>query len=157
MINFSGAAAELTQRDFQFDIDADGSADQIAFVGPGSGFLVLDKNEDGEINDGSELFGALSGDGFQDLSTYDNDGNNWIDENDAIYESLRIWTRDQDGASQLIALGTADIGAIYLGHIETDFSIKNDQNELLGQVRETGLAIKESGQLVSMQQLDLLA
>ncbi|MDP3565330.1 MAG: hypothetical protein Q8R70_12665, partial [Methanoregula sp.] len=79
VINFSGAASQLTQRDFSFDIDADGSKDQIAFVAPGSGFLALDKNNDGQINDGSELFGTASGNGFRDLSAYDDDGNNWID------------------------------------------------------------------------------
>jgi len=157
VVNFSGAAAEVSQRDFHFDIDADGHADQIGFVGPGSGFLALDKNDDGQINDGSELFGALSGDGFADLAAYDSDGNNWIDENDDIYESLRIWSRDQLGEEQLMGLGQAGVGAFYLGHIETLFSVKDSENTMLGQVKETGLAVMESGQVVTMQQLDLVA
>ena len=78
VVNFGGTAAELTQRSFSFDIDADGRSDQIAFVKPGSGFLALDKNRDGQINDGKELFGAISGDGFSDLAAYDDDGNHWI-------------------------------------------------------------------------------
>lgn len=157
VINFSGTAAQLGQRDFYFDIDADGSKDQIAFVGEGSGLLALDRNEDGSINDGSELFGALSGDGFADLSAYDLDGNNWIDENDAVYENLRIWSRNSDGEDTLIGLGAAGVGAIYLGHIETMFSVKDSQNSMVGQVKETGLAVMESGQVVTMQQLDLVA
>ena len=63
VINFSGNAVELTQRDFSFDIDADGQKDQIAFTGVNSGLLALDSNNDGTINNGSELFGALTGDG----------------------------------------------------------------------------------------------
>lgn len=157
VINFGGTAAQLQQRDFYFDIDADGNKDQIAFVGEGSGFLALDTNNDGEINDGSELFGALSGDGFADLAAYDSDGNNWIDENDAIYENLRIWTRNGDGEDTLMSLGAAGVGAVYLGHIESMFAIKDQQNEMLGQVRETGLAVMETGQVVTMQQLDLVA
>lgn len=157
VVNFSGAAAEISQRDFHFDIDADGHADQIGFVGPGSGFLALDKNEDGEINDGSELFGALSGDGFADLAAYDTDGNNWIDEKDDIYESLRIWSRNQLGEEQLMGLGQAGVGAFYLGHVETLFSVNDSDNAMLGQVKETGLAVMESGQVVTMQQLDLVA
>mgnify|MGYP000465316364 CR=1 FL=1 len=51
----------------------------------GSGYLALNKNGDGVINDGSELFGTASGDGFYDLSMYDEDGNGWIDENDHAY------------------------------------------------------------------------
>jgi hypothetical protein len=156
-INFSGTAAQLTTRDFSFDIDADGAADQISFVAPGSGFLALDANGDGSINDGSELFGTVSGDGFADLSGYDGDGNNWIDENDAIYESLRIWTKSSNGEDQLLALGKAGVGALYLGHIETLFSVKNSANALLGQVKETGLAVMESGRVVTLQQVDLVA
>jgi len=157
VVNFSGRAAEVSQRDFHFDIDADGQSDQIGFVGPESGFLALDKNNDGEINDGSELFGALSGDGFADLAEYDLDGNNWIDEKDDIYDSLRIWVRDQLGEEQLMGLGQAGVGAFYLGHVETLFSVNNSDNEMLGQVKETGLAVMESGQVVTMQQLDLVA
>ena len=41
----------------------------------GSGYLALDKNGDGTINDGSELFGTRNGDGFADLAQYDEDGN----------------------------------------------------------------------------------
>lgn len=157
VINYSGTAAQVTERNFSFDIDADGHKDQIAFVRPGSGFLALDKNDDGEINDGSELFGALSGDGFADLIQYDSDGNNWIDENDAIYESLRIWSKNPEGDEQLVALGKQGVGAIYLGHIETLFSLKDEENALLGQVRETGLALMETGRAVTVQQLDLVA
>ncbi len=156
VINFSGTAAQLSGRDFSFDIDADGTKDQIAFVGPGSGFLALDKNGDGFVNDGSELFGTVSGDGFLDLSAYDGDRNNWIDENDAVYENLRIWSRAGDGEEQLVGLGKAGVGALYLGHIETHFSMKNAENSLLGQVKSTGLALMENGRAVTMQQLDLV-
>lgn len=157
VVNFSGTAAQLTSRDFSFDIDADGNQDQIAFVSPGSGFLALDSNEDGRINDGSELFGALSGNGFSDLSQYDIDNNGWIDENDSIYDKLRIWTKNSAGKDQLLALGQAGVGAIYLGHVESLFSVTNEENSLLGQVRSTGLAMMESGQAVTVQQLDLVA
>ena len=157
VVNFSGTAAQLTQRDFQFDIDADGSSDQIAFVAPGSGFLALDRNGDGTINDGSELFGALSGDGFADLRGYDGDGNGWIDENDGVYNQLRIWTRNQEGDTELMSLGMAGVGALYLGAIETAFSHKDADNALLGQLRQTGLAVMENGQVTTMQQIDLVA
>ncbi|HSL40616.1 MAG TPA: hypothetical protein VK857_09600, partial [Desulforhopalus sp.] len=157
VLNFSGTAAQLGQRDFHFDIDADGHKDQIAFVAPGSGFLALDKNGDGVINDGRELFGALSGNGFADLATHDRDGNLWIDENDPIYQDLRIWSLDAEGNDQLIALGMAGVGAIYLGHIDTQFSLNDSNNALLGQVRQTGLALMESGLAVTVQQLDLVA
>lgn len=156
VVNFNGTAAELTQTRFSFDIDADGRSDQIAFVRPGSGFLALDKNDDGKINDGTELFGAVTGEGFRELARYDEDGNRWIDENDSVYDRLRIWSKDVNGSDQLVALGQRDVGAIYLGHIETPFLLKDADNQTLGQVRDTGLFLKEEGGAGTVQQLDLV-
>ena len=156
VVNFSGSAAELTERSFSFDIDADGRSDQIAFVGPGSGFLALDRNGDGEINDGSELFGPESGNGFADLAEYDVDGNNWIDESDSIYDRLRIWSKDASGSDELVALGQRGIGAIYLGHIDTPFLLKDAANDTLGAVRDTGIFLEEDGGVGTIQQLDLV-
>jgi hypothetical protein len=156
VVNFNGQAAQLTDSRFQFDIDADGRADQIAFVAPGSGFLALDRNQDGQINDGSELFGARSGDGFAELAAHDGDGNGWIDEADAIYQQLRIWSKASDGSDRLVGLGQAGVGALYLGHIATPFDLtKADDNELLGKVRDSGLYVNEDGSVGTLQQVDL--
>lgn len=59
--------------------------------------MALDVNYDGIINDGRELFGPRTGNGFLELAEFDIDGNNWIDENDPIFEKLRIWTLDEKG------------------------------------------------------------
>ena len=156
VINFDGAAAELTQTKFVFDIDADGRDDQISFVGPGSGFLALDKNGDQAINDGSELFGALTGNGFAELKAYDEDNNGWIDENDSVYDSLRIWSKNSGGEDQLMALGSRGVGAVYLGHIDTPFALKESDNSLQGQVRSSGVFLHEDGRAGTVQQLDLV-
>ena len=157
VLNFNGTAAQLTGQTFSFDIDADGEDDRISFVGPGSGFLALDANNDGVINDGSELFGALSGDGFAELAAHDDDGNGWIDENDSIFNQLRIWMKTESGEDRLLALVDLGVGAIYLGRIDTPFSIKDSDNGLLGQVRASGLFLFEQGGVGTMQQLDLVA
>lgn len=157
VINFDGTAAQLTQDTFSFDINADGSKEHIAFVTPGSGFLTLDTNDDGMVNDGSELFGALSGDGFVELAAYDRDKNGWIDENDAVYSHLRIWTKTALGADQLIALSDQGVGALYLGRVTSPFAIKDSDNELQGQVRSTGIYLREEGGAGTVQQLDLVA
>ena len=156
VIKYAGSAAQLQATDLQFDIDLDGSPDQLNFVAPGSGFLALDKNGDGQINDGSELFGPASGDGFAELATYDDDGNNWIDENDAVYSRLRIWSRDAEGQAQLFALGQQGIGAIYLDHAATPFALNDSQNQQLGQVQSSGVFLFESGRVGSIQQLDMV-
>lgn len=155
VINFNGPAAGLTETKFSFDLDANGKEEQISFVSSGSGFLVLDRNNDGVINNGSELFGPQSGNGFAELANYDEDGNQWIDENDSIFSKLRIWSKDAQGNDFLFALGQKGVGAIYLGHITTLFDMKNRVNELQGQVQRTGVFVKEKGSLGTVQQIDL--
>lgn len=155
VINFEGPAAALTQTKFRFDLDADGEEDQISFLMPGSGFLALDANGDGVINDGREVFGAISGDAYADLAAYDEDGNGWLDEGDSIFSRLRIWTKDAHGNDQLFALGEKGIGALYLGAIATPFSLKDSENGLHGQVRRSGVFLFEDGRAGTMQQIDL--
>ena len=157
VVNFNGTAAQLTTDKISFDLDLDGRQDQISFVTPGSGFLALDRNGDGVINDGSELFGPTTNDGFSELAAYDSDGNQWIDEQDSIYDRLRIWTRDSDGNQNLLSLGEAGVGAIYLGSTSTPFSLTNaEDNSLLGQTRETGIFLHENGGAGTIQELDLV-
>lgn len=155
VINWNGSAAELTGQKISFDLDMDGKEDQISFVKPGNGFLVLDKNEDGRINNGSELFGPTLGNGFQELAIHDEDQNGWMDENDQIFNKLRIWTKDDAGNDRLFALGKAGVGAIYLGHADTPFQIKDTSNELHGKIRTSGIYISENGKAGTIQQIDL--
>ncbi len=155
VINFDGRATGLTNSKFSFDIDSNGQPDQISFVTKGNGFLSLDLNGDGVINNGNELFGPKSGNGFDELAQYDSDGNNWIDENDPIFDKLRIWTKDDDGNDVLFALGQKGIGAIYLGNISTSFDIKNQSNESLGQIQKTGIFVKEDSTVGTIHHIDL--
>jgi hypothetical protein len=156
VINFGGQAAQLGGTRFSFDLDADGMQDTIAFVGSGSGFLVLDRNRDGIVNDGSELFGPRTGNGFQELARYDVDGNHWIDESDPVFSELHIWTRDAERQDRLTPLAEMSIGAIGLAQTATPFSLKTNENELLGQVRSSGVYLNENGTAGSVQQIDLV-
>ena len=156
VINFDGPAAQLTGRDYQFDLDSDGRADQISFLKEGSGFLAIDLNNDGTVNNGKELFGPSTGNGFAELGQYDQDGNGWIDENDEVFNKLRIWTKDEKGQDTLFALGEKGIGAIFLGNISAGFGLKDDNNQLLGQARTGGIFIRENGSAGTVQQLDLV-
>lgn len=155
VINFDGNAAQLTDQRFSFDLDADGDKESINFATGGSGFLALDRNGDGRINDGNELFGTTSGNGFADLAALDSDENGWIDENDAAYNQLRVWSKDASGNDQLATLKQADVGAIGLAHAGTPFSIKDASNELQAQVRSTGVFLHENGSAGTLQQIDL--
>lgn len=155
VINFGQSGAGLTQNKYSFDLDNDGKADRISFTTGDSGFLVLDKNGDGKINNGSELFGPNSGDGFLELKAYDSDGNNWIDENDPIYDKLQIWMKDENGNDHLFALGQKGIGAIYLGSVSSSFSLKDSGNTTLGQVQKTGIFLRENGTAGTIQHVDI--
>lgn len=155
VVNFSSPAAKLTNNKFSFDIDADGNDDQISFATGGSGFLAFDANNDGTINNGSELFGPQSGNGFNDLAQYDSDSNGWIDENDDIYSKLRIWTKDENGNDQLFALGAKGIGAIYLGNVATNYDLKTGSNQELGSIARSGIYLRENGMAGTIQHVDL--
>lgn len=156
VVNFGGAAAQLTDTRFSFDLDSDGTAEEMPFIGAGSGFLALDKNDNGVIDNGSELFGAQSGNGFADLAAYDGDKNNWIDENDAVYSRLLVWSKDAAGQDALSTLAQRNIGALYLGNIATPFDLKNSENALQGQVRSSGVYLSEDGSVGTLQQVDLV-
>lgn len=157
MINLDTDIGNVSDQKFFFDLDADGKEEEISFAGKGSGFLALDRNGDGKINDGSELFGTKSGDGFKDLAAYDEDGNGWIDENDAIFSQLKIWTKDEEGNDRLIRLRDADVGAIYLGNADTQFSLKDDDHKLNGEIKKTGIYLRESsGEVGTVNHVDLI-
>ncbi len=157
VINLDSDVVDVTDQKFMFDIDADGAKDEISFTKEGSGFLALDKNGDGVINDGSELFGTKSGDGFKDLRLYDTDRNGWIDEGDAVFENLRIWTKDQNGIDKLLTLKEAGVGAMYLYGNDTEFSLNDAAtNKTNGIIRKTGVYLKENGEVGTMQHLDLV-
>ena len=155
VINFEGKAAELTGKRFAFDLDADGRVESIPGLAQSSGFLAIDQNADGRINDGSELFGTRSGNGFADLALFDKDGNHWIDEADSGFDALRIWQRDDSGVERLSSLREQGIGALYLGASETPFSLTDDENRLLAQIRASGFYLRENGATGSLQQIDL--
>lgn len=156
VLNFSGNATQLTSQKFAFDLNADGTKENIAFV-QGAGFLVLDKNSDGVINDGKELFGPASGNGFAELQALDSDGNNWIDENDAAFAQLQVWSKDGSGADQLSSLQQAGVGALFLGSAATPFSMNDTANKTQAQLVSSGLWLSETGQVNSLQQIDLFA
>lgn len=156
VVNFSGSAAELTQRRFAFDLDTDGEQEQIHFVGRGSGFLAYDRNANGVVDDGGELFGPTSGQGFAELAAHDDDGNGFIDEGDSVYSGLRIWEKDEAGNDHLVALGDRGVGAIYLGHIDTPFEVQRADGQLQGVVRSSGIYLREEGGAGTVQQLDLV-
>lgn len=158
VIQLKDAPDTIAKETWYFDIDGDGIKDNISQLANGNGFLALDANDNGIIDDGTELFGAKTGNGFKELAAYDEDHNGFIDENDSVYSRLKVWTKDENGEDKLMDLQGADIGAIYLGYADTQFS-HNDlaTNETKAMVRNTGFFLHEStGQAGIIQQVDFV-
>jgi len=153
IINFDGDIPSLSDTTFNFDIDNDGKSDQISNLKNGSGFLALDANENGIIDEGSELFGTKLGNGFAELSLFDSDNNMWIDENDPVLDKLRIWIKNDDEC-KLVGLGEMCIGAIYLGSTRSEFSYYSQEHNI-GELRSSGLFLYEDGTSGVISQIDL--
>ncbi len=119
--------ALVLKKPIYFDHNADGIKTATGWVKSDDAFLVLDKNANGIIDNGRELFGdatlksngQLAADGFNALRDLDSNGDGKINSSDAKFASLRLW-RDlnQDGISQsneLFRLDSQNIVAINLG------------------------------------------
>lgn len=155
VINFDGTAAQLQDLRFAFDLDGDGQTEAVPLLAGARGYLALDHDQNQRIDNGLELFGPASGDGFAELAAHDGDGNGWIDENDAVFRQLRVWVPSAHGAGNLRTLREAGVGAIHLGAVDTPFALRAADNGALGAVRATGAYLREDGGAGTVQQIDL--
>jgi len=115
--NDRNVVAELYDVSVYFDIDNDGIMERVAWALPQDGLLALDRNGDGMITSGSELFGTgtvvarangtitLGTSGFSDLALLDTNQDLQVDANDASFAMLRVW---QDANSN----GVSDAGEL---------------------------------------------
>lgn len=168
VINFADQPPSLSDQKVAFDLNRDGITEPISFVGPGSGLLFLDRNNDGRATDGAELFGPASGTGFAELAALDSDANGWLDDNDPMFAKLQVWAKAYAAPSwppgsgeaaspdSIASLKDLGIGAILLSHQSTPFSLNNQQNQQLGQITDSGLFLREDGSVGSIQEIKLV-
>lgn len=135
----------VSSLNFEFDLDSDGTTDMIPLLKQGAGFLAFDSNNNGIIDNGNELFGTKSGNGFKDLSVHDGDKNGWIDENDSIFNKLKIWQKDEHDNNRLVSLLDLNVGAIYLGDIQSGYKYQNMIDDTMAVQKSNGIFIKEDG------------
>lgn len=157
VIDFNGKGAELSDEKFSFDLDSDGTEDQISMLKKGSGYLALDKNNNGKIDDGSELFGTKSGDGFADLKQYDENDDGKIDSEDSIYDKLRIWRKNDEGDDELVGLGEAGVGVVHLNAQELKNNIYDSSGNLSGIAQKSAAVDFLNGTSSKAYHLDLVA
>jgi hypothetical protein len=100
----------------RFDLDADGRSDEISVPSGDDALLALDRNGNGRIDDGRELFGDQNGaaNGFAELAKYDDNRDGRIDAQDAVFNRLRLLRFDAAGQQQTQSLAQAGVAAIEL-------------------------------------------
>lgn len=125
IIDVDGNGFDLTAADegVSFDINGDGSKEKTAITKGEDGMLALDKDGNGIIDSGKELFGDQNGakNGFEELSKYDDNKDNVIDSDDEAFSRLQIlkykMNRDKQMVQELISLKSAGIVSIDLSKI----------------------------------------
>lgn len=122
VLDLDGDGLELTGASVYspfFDYDGDGYAERGGWVSGDDGFLVLDANADGEVNDIGEMFGGPGQSGFAELAAHDLNADGVIDASDAVFSQLTVW-RDVNGnrvvdAGEMVSLTELGITAIGVG------------------------------------------
>lgn len=132
----------------ELDLNFDGEREKF-YLTNDFGFLVYDKNNNGRVDDATELFGPKTNNGFAELSKLDSDNDNWIDEDDLEFLKLKIWTVDENGQEKLVGLLDLNVGAIFLGNVTTPFDYKDYV------VRNSGIYIREDGGIGVIRQIDV--
>lgn len=109
-----------------FDMDGDGDKDKTGWITADQAFLVRDKNNNGKVDDVSEMFSeqmsATASTGFSALAELDTRRNGRIDKYDKFFGELRLWTDiNANGVTdggELHKLSRFGIKSIDLGHVD---------------------------------------
>ena len=132
-----------------FDLDNNGFAERTAWIDTEDGFLALDRNGNGKIDNGGELFGDqvvlqdgnVSASGFEALGELDENQDGVIDSKDSAFASLLVWTdTDHNGKSGAAELHTLDeLGIVSI-------SLEHEESNVVDE--ETGTRIAESAEVI---------
>lgn len=146
--------AALAEASVEFDLDNDGQLERMRLPAAGSSLLFLDRNHNGRADNGGELFGPESGNGFAELARLDTDHNGWIDSADAAFADLRLWQAGDAGQQPVRRLDQAGIGALAVTAAETPFQLK-ENGEQVGQMRSSSVWLGETTGAGIIRQIDL--
>ena len=122
-----GFNVELKENGTNFDLDTNSFAEKINWTSK-DGFLCLDLNGNGEVDNGGEVFGdntlladgTTARNGFEALAQYDSNGDGVIDANDEIFSRLKVWVdadgNGESGEGELKSLAELGIESISLNY-----------------------------------------
>ena len=149
-----GVETKSLSDDVLFDHDGNGLSERSGWVGPDDGLLTWDRNGNGTIDDGSELFGnytPISGgnkaaNGYEALAFLDSNSDGKIDASDTAWSQLRIW-KDIDGSAyssqgELMSLSTAGIQSL-----DTSYVISSNVDPQGNEHRQVSTFTKTDGSL----------
>ncbi|PWU28218.1 hypothetical protein DK254_20430 [Pseudomonas sp. RW407] len=159
ILDLDGDGVETLGKDagIHFDHDGNGFAELSGWVGKDDGLLVLDRNGNGEIDDGSELFGnntdladgGKATNGFLALADLDSNGDGWIDASDEAFSQLRVWKDSNSNGKvdegELLTLEDAGVGKL-----STGFSNQNKVDEHGNKILQQGGYVDLNGDTQAM-------
>ncbi|BFM10658.1 hypothetical protein R50072_08110 [Simiduia litorea] len=149
VLNFNGPLA-LAEGSVQFDLDGDGHMDLLPNLVSDSYLLAWDKNANGHIDDGAEVVGALSGNGYADLRALDDNGDGFLSAADAGFQQLRLWRPSAQGIG--LALDARAVQAIFIGSIDSPFTLQAERGgAVLGRVRQSSFFVADNRVQLSQQ------
>ncbi|MCU7837462.1 MAG: hypothetical protein KZQ83_19750 [gamma proteobacterium symbiont of Taylorina sp.] len=132
-LNGDGLQTTGVKNGVMFDINGDGKQEKTSFITGGDAFLAYDRNGNGVIDGAKELFGDSNGyqHGFAELAAYDDNQDGKIDQSDAIYEQLQLFSMDKNG-QHLSSLHESNIASINVGYSEHNQAI--NQYDTIAQI-----------------------
>ena len=139
IIDMDGNGVQTVARDQKvfFDLDNNLFAESTGWVGQGDAFLVWDRDGNGEIDNGNELFGnhtllkngKRAANGFAALAELDDNNDDVFDAKDKLWSALQLWfDYNQNGISEpeeLIKLSQSGIKQIRLNYHNSNVTDEN--------------------------------
>ena len=157
LVQFDSQALGEIKGEKAFDINQDKTLDKLPIFSGDIGYLVYDQNDNQQADNGSELFGPKTGQGFMELAQLDSNNNGFIDVEDQAFEQLYIWQPNENSSQveQWLSLKEAKIQAISLSAINTPFTFYDHNGEVQAQLRQSSFAISDEGYGRGVHQVDV--
>lgn len=104
---------DINKSQIYFDVDNDGFREQTGWISKNEAILAIDKNENGKIDNQSEMFGSTTKTGFEELKELDTNGDGIINSQDVDFNKIRVWQDlNENGVTEEGELKTAQEAGI---------------------------------------------